>query len=57
MCGNGIGGLVVGTILLIAPKTIETKLSEFIKAWGSKSSDPFSNYPTNQKPDNPDESK
>ncbi len=34
---EGIAGLTMGTILLMAPRTIEKKTSELIKAWGSKS--------------------
>lgn len=35
---EGIGGLAIGTILLLAPKTIEKKVSEAIKAWGGRDS-------------------
>jgi len=35
---EGIGGLIVGSILIMAPQTIEKKLSEVIKAWGNKKS-------------------
>jgi hypothetical protein len=31
---EGIGGLTIGTILLLAPKTIEKKVSEFINRNG-----------------------
>jgi len=33
---EGIGGLAIGTILLIAPKTIEKAIMEGIKAWGKR---------------------
>ncbi len=37
---DGIGGLVIGCILLMAPQTIEKKVSEAIKRWnGSTSGD------------------
>ena len=34
---EGIAGLTMGTILLMAPRTIETKVSEAISAWGGSS--------------------
>lgn len=34
---EGIAGLSIGTILLMAPRTIEKKISEIIKAWGGGS--------------------
>lgn len=33
---EGIGGLAMGTILLIAPKTIEKAIIEGIRAWGKR---------------------
>jgi len=33
---QGGAAIILGVILLYAPKTIEKKVSEFIKAWGSK---------------------
>lgn len=36
---EGVAGLVTGSILIVAPKTIEQKLSEFIRAWGGKASE------------------
>lgn len=34
---DGVVGLVIGSLLLMAPKTIEKKVSEAIGAWGGKS--------------------
>tara|TARA_R110000868_G_scaffold362028_4_gene624083 strand:+ start:149 stop:391 length:243 start_codon:yes stop_codon:yes gene_type:complete len=34
---DGLVGLVIGALLLTAPKTIEKKISEAIGAWGGKS--------------------
>lgn len=39
MVWDGIAGIIFGVILLYAPRTIEKKLSEVIKAWGSKGND------------------
>lgn len=36
---EGTVGLVLGCILLLAPRSIEKKLSEAIKAWGGKNND------------------
>lgn len=41
---NGVAGLCIGCILLLAPKAIETSLVEFIKAWGRRASDMFSGF-------------
>jgi len=42
---EGVAGLVVGAILLLAPKTIEQKISEAIKSWGNKGSDDYTPPP------------
>lgn len=41
---EGIGGLVIGALLLLAPRTIEKKISEIIKAWGQKNNNSFDDY-------------
>lgn len=33
---EGIGGLTIGTVLLMAPKTIEKAIIEGIRAWGKR---------------------
>ena len=33
---EGAAGLIIGCILLLAPKTIEKKVSEAIKSWGGR---------------------
>lgn len=36
---DGVAAIILGVILLYAPRTIEKKLSEVIKAWGGKDGD------------------
>ena len=36
---EGVAAIILGVILLYAPKTVEKKLSEAIKAWGSRGND------------------
>ncbi len=43
---EGVGGLTIGCVLLLAPRTVEKKVSQVINGW-SKNSD-------NSKVDNPD---
>lgn len=54
---NGIGGLVIGTVLLLSPDTLVKKVGLFFKA-GSKDRDEEDDYytppPSNRKIDNPD---
>lgn len=40
---EGIGGLVMGTILLLVPKSIEKIILEGIRAWGKRGSS-YDNY-------------
>jgi len=42
---EGVAGLVVGAILLLAPKTIEQKISEAIKSWGNKGNNDYTPPP------------
>lgn len=44
---DGVVGLLIGCVLLLAPKTVEQKVSELIKSWGRKN-DPFGSYNENQ---------
>lgn len=46
---EGIGGLVIGTILLIAPKTVEGLVRRGIDAWGKRGESPT--YDSGQPPE------
>lgn len=50
---EGIGGLVIGTFLLMAPRTIEKILMEAIKSWGKRGAnyDYDNNIDINQPPE------
>ena len=53
---EGVGGLSIGCILLMAPKTIEDKVSKLIDGWSGRTvSGPDINKDSSVKPDNPDE--
>lgn len=41
---EGIGGLVIGTILLLAPQTIEKKISQVINKWTGDTSGSKNDY-------------
>ena len=53
---NGIGGLVIGTVLLLSPDTLVKKVGAFFKT--SNDRDDYDNYytppPSNRRIDNPD---
>lgn len=42
---EGIGGLAIGTILLLAPKTIEKKVSDAIRSLGGRNGTPTDQPP------------
>lgn len=45
---EGVGGLVMGTILLLAPQTIEKKVSEAISKWSGGTNSSSSDIPNNE---------